>query len=70
MGMHMHAIKKMKSDGMFGPSEEIGSAHYLSEWSFIKITTIDGEEIKITKDDTNVPTNIILNHGYIVLEYN
>ena len=67
--MFMHAIKKMDSDGMFGPSEEIGSAHYLSKWSFIRITTIDGEEISIEKDGTNVPTNIILNHGCIILEY-
>ena len=50
----MHAIKKMDSDGMFGPSEEIGSAYYLSKWSFIRITTIDGEEINIEKDGTTV----------------
>ena len=65
----MHAIKKMESDGMFGPNEEIGSAYYLSKWSFIRIITIDGEEIKIEKQDANAPTNIILNHGYIILEY-
>ena len=65
----MHAIKKMESDGMFDVSEEIGSAHYLSKWSFIRIMTIDGEEIKIEKQDVDAPTNIILNHGYMILEY-
>ena len=27
----MHAIKKMESNGMFGPNEEIDSAYYLSK---------------------------------------
>ena len=69
MRTFVHAIKKMESDGRFGPAEEIAGAHYLSKWSFIRITTIDGDEVNIEKDGTNAPTNIILNHGYIILEY-
>ena len=70
MRSFVHAIKNMESDGRFVHHESIGSAHYLSKWSFIRITTIDGDEISIEKDGTNAPTEIILNHGYMILEYN
>ena len=69
MRTFVHAIRKMESDGRFGSAEEIPGAYYLSKWSFITITTIDGDEVDIAKDGSNAPTNIILDHGYIILEY-
>ena len=66
----MYSVKKLESNGKFGPHEAIGGAHFLSNWSFINITTIDGVEIQIKKDGNNPPTTIILNQGYLILEYN
>ena len=69
MAMIMYAIKKMESDGTFNPSTEIGGAQYLSDWTHVKITTIDGEEVNKKTSGINIPTNVILNNGYIILEY-
>ena len=65
----MYLVKKLESDGIFGPHEEIGGAHLLLNWSFIKITTMGGDVKLIKKDDHNPPTNIILNQGYLILEH-
>ena len=67
--MKIYAIKEMQSDGVFLPSKEIGAALYLSNWSYVKIIPLEGDEMNIKPSDSDAPDAIILDDRCVILEY-
>ena len=65
----IYAVKEMEFDGKITSSViEYDGTHSITDWSYVRITTIDGSEINVKKDDTNTP-NIELISGYVILTY-